>query len=37
MINFAPNLLQNENHCEKYRNFTSFSGVEILRKDTVSV
>ena len=27
---------QNNIHCEKYRNFTKFLGVEILWKDTVS-
>ena len=29
-------IADDEMHCEKYRSFTLFPGVEILRKDTVS-
>ena len=32
----GQNRFYRNNHCEKYRNFTWFTGVEILRKGTVS-
>ena len=34
--NIWKTLLDDLKHCEKYRNFTRFPGVEILRKGTVS-